>query len=217
MRAVANQKINLSTEISLIYWERNDGLQNYSFKFPPSSFDVWPLAAFQPLTLRRIHFRPAQTSFPPPLMKALQIRDRAGSGGFFFCFFFPSSSSDNSQTWPLQNELHLPQGRERRIKTGAERKRVTGVSAFSLHVLFPSRVCVTSPGFLQISNIPSSRRQIHVTGLRVCVADTCWRGWFKLINVLWGRFCFCWIYGHILSGECVIGCSHMMKMLVWAA
>lgn len=50
MHAVANQKINLSTEISLIYWEHNDGLQNYSFKFPPSGFDVWPLAAFQPLT-----------------------------------------------------------------------------------------------------------------------------------------------------------------------
>lgn len=40
MHAVANQKINLSTEILLIYWERNDGLQNYSFKFPSSHFDV---------------------------------------------------------------------------------------------------------------------------------------------------------------------------------
>lgn len=81
MHAVANQKINLSTEISLIYREHNDGLQNYSFKFPSPCFDVWPLAAFQPLTLRRIHFRTANV-FPPSLMKELQIRDRAGSGVF---------------------------------------------------------------------------------------------------------------------------------------
>lgn len=81
MHAVAKQKINLSAEISLIYWEHNDGLQNYSFRFPSSCFDVWPLAAFQPLTLRRIRFRAAQTSFPL-LMKALQIWDRAGSGVF---------------------------------------------------------------------------------------------------------------------------------------
>lgn len=40
MHTVANQWINLSFEISLVYGEHNDGLQNYSFKFPSSCFDV---------------------------------------------------------------------------------------------------------------------------------------------------------------------------------
>lgn len=84
MHAVANQKINLSTEISLIYWEHIDGLQNYSFKFPPSCFDVWPLAAFQPLTLRRIHFRPAQTSFPLLWWKRSRYETEQEVEGFFF-------------------------------------------------------------------------------------------------------------------------------------
>lgn len=200
--AVANQTINLSTEISLIYWEHNDGLQNYSFKFPSSCFDVWPLAAFQPFNITQNSFPHGADIFPPPpLMKALQIRDRAGSGVFFF---FSVAALTTVKRDLFRNELHLPQGRERRIKTAAERKHVTGVSAFSLHVLFLSRVCVISLVFLTISNIPYSRGQIHGNGLR---------GWFKMMNELWGVFCFCWIYEHILFGKCVA--SVWLAAAIW--
>lgn len=72
--------------------------------------------------------------------------------------FFLSSSADNSQTWPLHNEVRLPQGRERWIKTSAERKRVTGASAFSLHGLFLSLVHAISLVLCTISNIPLSQR-----------------------------------------------------------
>ncbi len=72
-----NQNISPSAERSLIYSEHNDGLQNYSFKF---HIPLWSLTAgwLLPLTLHRIHFRKVQTS-SLPLMKALQIWDRAGS------------------------------------------------------------------------------------------------------------------------------------------
>lgn len=36
---LANQNIGLSAEVSLIYSEYNDGLQNYSFKFHSFCFD----------------------------------------------------------------------------------------------------------------------------------------------------------------------------------
>lgn len=44
---LANPNSNLSAEISLIYLEHNDGLQNYSFKFHSFCFDLWPLAGFR--------------------------------------------------------------------------------------------------------------------------------------------------------------------------
>lgn len=61
--------------------------------------------------------------------------------------FFLGSSVDKSQMWPLRDKVHVSQGRERRIKNRAERKRVRLVSATShslirvlpsLHARFPS-------------------------------------------------------------------------------
>lgn len=115
--------------------------------------------------------------------------------------------------WPLQNEVHLSQGRERWIKIGAERKCLTGASAFSLQVLFLSRIRVISLVFLTIYNIPCSRRQIHVNALSGCVAGTCWWGWFKMIND-YETYLFLL---DLWTWASVIGCSHMMKMLVWPA
>lgn len=98
------------------------------------------------LTLHRIHFRNVQTS-SPRLMKAHQIWDRAGSRLFFFTLLSLtrshslSSSVDNSQMWPLQDKVHVPQGREKRIKNCGERKHVRWVSATCLTLICGLSFC----------------------------------------------------------------------------
>lgn len=179
-----------------------------SFFHPSLMSDHWLL--FQPLTLRRIHFRKVQTSSHSSDESTPDMR-QSRKPSFFSVAALTTVKCDLFKT-----EVHGPQGRERRIKTGAERKHVTGVSAFSLHVFFLSDVHVSSLVFLPSPNIPCSRRQIHINALSGCMAGTCWPGWFKLINVLWDLFVFagCMNTSHSTS---VIGCSHMMKLLVQSA
>lgn len=182
-----------------------------SFLHPALMSDHWLLS--QPLTLRRIHFRKTQTSPSPPRWKCSRYETEEEAE------FFLSSRVDNSQIWPLQNEVHAPQGREReRIKTGAERKHVTGgVSLLFACIL--SFACVLFFWFFPtIFNIPSLPSQIqnHIRPQSSCVAGTCWRGWFKLMNVLWDLSVFAG-YMSTSHAASMIGCSHMMKILVQPA
>lgn len=142
-------------------------------------------------------------------MKALQIRDRAGSRGVFF---FLSSSVDNSQMWPLQNEVHVPQGRERRIKPSAERKHVTGVSGFFACILSFTSACYFSAFPHEFQHSLFSRRNSRKRSERF-VAGPCWRGWFKLMNALRDLFVFAGCMNASRSAS-MIGRSHVMEILV---
>lgn len=142
------------------------------------------------LTLRRIHFRNAQTA-SLRLMKALQIWDRAGSR-----LFFLGSSVDNSQMWPLQDKVHAPQGRERRIKSCAERKHVRLVSATS-HFL----ICVLpfhARKFLLwlFPTLAVRKTNSHERFERLCGRHMFEMGWFKLINVMLELFVFQDVWTH---------------------
>lgn len=126
--------------------------------------------------------------------------------------FFLSSSVDNSQMWPLQNEVHVPQGRERRIKAGAERKHVTGVSGFFACILSFTSACYFSAFPHDYQHALFSRRNSRKRSERF-VAGACWRGWFKLINALWDLFVFAGCMNASRSAS-VIGRSHVMEILV---
>lgn len=117
-----------------------------SFFHPSLMSDHWLL--FQTLTLHRIHFQKVQTSFPSSDESAPDMR-QSRKPSFFSVAVLTTVKCDLFKT-----EVHGPQGRERRIKTGSERKHVTGVSAFSLHVFFLSNVRVISLVFLSSPNIP---------------------------------------------------------------
>lgn len=176
-----------------------------SFLHPALMSDHWLLSA---LNITQNSFPKGADVSPPPLMKALQIRDRAGSRVFFFL----SSSVDNSPMWPPQNGVHVPRGREKRIKTGAERKHVTRVSAFFACILSPTSACYFSAFPHNSQRSLFSKANSHRC-FEQFAAGTCWRGWFKLINVLLDLFVFagCMNASHSAS---VIGCSRVMEILV---
>ena len=69
----------------LTYSERNDGLQNYRFKFPPPSALISGrrLASPPPLTLRRIHFRKLPDSFPSVWWKPTRYETEQEADFFF--------------------------------------------------------------------------------------------------------------------------------------
>lgn len=104
--------------------------------------------------------------------------------------FFLGSSVDNSQMWPLQDKVHVPQGRERRIKNCAERKHVRLVSATSrfLICVLPFARAHFSSGYFPHW---TSERQIHMNALSGWIGRHMLEmGWFKLINVLLELFVF---------------------------
>lgn len=114
--------------------------------------------------------------------------------------------------WPLQNEVHVPQGRERRIKPGAERKHVTGVSGFFACILSFTSACYFSAFAHEFQHSLFSRRNSRKRSERF-VAGACWRGWFKLINALRDLFVFAGCMNASRSAS-VIGRSHVMEILV---
>lgn len=167
LSSLANQNIGLSAEVSLIYSEYNDGLQNYSFKFLSFCFDFWPLAGFW---LKHCAEFISEMLRLLPFVWWKHSRYETEQEADFFL----GSSVDNSQMWPLQDKVHVPQGRERRIKNCAERKHVRLVSATSrfLICVLPFASANFSSGYFPHW---TSERQIHMNALSGCVAGTCWR------------------------------------------
>lgn len=99
LSSLANQNIGLSAEVSLIYSEYNDGLQNYSFKFLSFCFDFWPLAGFW---LKHCAEFISEMLRLLPFVWWKHSRYETEQEADFFL----GSSVDNSQMWPLQDKVH---------------------------------------------------------------------------------------------------------------
>lgn len=127
-----------------------------SFLHPALMSDHWLLSAFNV----------AQNSFPkdadlsPHPMKALQIRDRAGSRGFFFSV----AALTTVKCDLFKTRYTLLRGGRGELNPALKGNMSQGCRA-SLHVFFLSHLYVVSLLFLTNSNMPCSRGEIHANVL----------------------------------------------------
>lgn len=126
---------------------------------------------------------PKRTDFFPPSDESTPDMRQSRKQTFFL-----SSSVDNSQMWPLQDKVHVPQGRERGIKNCAERKHVRRVSATS-HFMICVPFFLTRKLLLWLCpTLVFRKTNSHKRSEQPCGRHMLEMGWFKLINVLWGLF-----------------------------